>query len=107
TVYIPDDLYKRVYDLCKRLLTLPQPYSNVGLSYASQMKKERHSPGWVFVFADPSVFSESFSKVLQTDIEAQGIFRSPNSMMRCVVQHALQAALGQDCDGAALGDALQ
>lgn len=45
TAYIPDDLYKRVYDFCKRLLTLPQPYCTVGLSYAGQMKAERLAPG--------------------------------------------------------------
>ncbi|XP_016362309.1 phosphoinositide 3-kinase regulatory subunit 6-like isoform X2 [Sinocyclocheilus anshuiensis] len=129
TVYIPDDLYKRVYDFCKRLLTLPQPYCTVGLSYAGQMKAERLAPGLlyqkmiiaeqnlknehypqqerVFVFADPAVFSESLSTVLKADIEAQGMFRTPLSLMRCVVQHSLQAALGEDCHGPSLNDALQ
>ncbi|XP_016093628.1 phosphoinositide 3-kinase regulatory subunit 6 isoform X1 [Sinocyclocheilus grahami] len=129
TVYIPDDLYKRVYDFCKRLLTLPQPYCTVGLSYAGQMKAERLAPGLlyqkmiiaeqnlknehyplqerVFVFADPAVFSESLSTVLKADIEAQGMFRNPVSLMRCVVQHSLQAALGEDCHGPSLNDALQ
>ncbi|XP_016401253.1 phosphoinositide 3-kinase regulatory subunit 6-like isoform X2 [Sinocyclocheilus rhinocerous] len=129
TVYIPDDLYKRVYDFCKRLLTLPQPYCTVGLSYAGQMKAERLAPGLlyqkmiiaeqnlknehypqqerVFVFADPAVFSESLSTVLKADIEAQGMFRNPLSLMRCVVQHSLQAALGEDCHGPSLNDALQ
>ncbi|XP_052414301.1 phosphoinositide 3-kinase regulatory subunit 6 [Carassius gibelio] len=129
TVCIPDDLYKRVYDFCKRLLTLPQPYCTVGLSYAGQMKAERLAPGLlyqkmiiaeqnlknehyphqerVFVFADPAVFSESLSTVLKADIEAQGMFRNPLSLMRCVVQHSLQAALGEDCHGPSLNDALQ
>lgn len=129
TVHIPDDLYKRVYDFCKRLLTLPQPYCTVGLSYAGQMKAERLAPGLlyqkmiiaehnlknehypqqerVFVFADPAVFSESLSTVLKADIEAQGMFRNPLSLMRCVVQHSLQAALGEDCHGPSLNDALQ
>lgn len=61
----------------------------------------------VFVFADPAVFSESLSTVLKADIEAQGMFRNPLSLMRCVVQHSLQAALGEDCHGPSLSDALQ
>lgn len=129
TVYMPDDLYKRVYDFCKRLLTLPQPYCTVGLSYAGQMKTERFSPGIlyqrriiaeqnlrnehypqqerVFVFADPAVFSESLSNILKADIETQGMFRNPLNMMRWAVQHSLQAVLGEDCDGPTLNDALQ
>ncbi|XP_016305261.1 phosphoinositide 3-kinase regulatory subunit 6-like [Sinocyclocheilus anshuiensis] len=129
TVYIPDDLYKRVYDFCKRLLTLPQPYCTVGLSYAGQMKAERFAPGLlyekriiaeqnlknehypqqerVFVFADPAVFSESLSTVLKADIEAHGMFRNPLSLMRCLVQHSVQAVLGEDCHGPSLNDALQ
>ncbi|KAL1272936.1 hypothetical protein QQF64_028798 [Cirrhinus molitorella] len=129
SVYIPDDLYKRVYDFCTRLLTLPQPYCTVGLSYAGQMKAERFAPGLlyqkriiaeqnlknehypqqerVFVFADPAVFSESLSTVMKADIEAQGMFRNPSSLMRCVVQHSLQAVLGEDCHGPSLNEALQ
>lgn len=45
SAYLPDDLYKRVYDFCKRLLTLPQPYCTVGLSYTRRMKTERYTPG--------------------------------------------------------------
>lgn len=45
TAYIPDELYKRIYDFCKRLMTFPQPYCTVGLSYARQMKTERAIPG--------------------------------------------------------------
>ncbi|XP_067315628.1 phosphoinositide 3-kinase regulatory subunit 6 isoform X2 [Pseudorasbora parva] len=129
TVYIPDDLYQRVYDFCKRLLTLPQPYCTVGLSYAGQMKAEQLAPGLlyqkriiaeqnlknehypqqerVFVFADPAVFSESLSTVLKADIEAQGMVRNPLTMMRCVVQHSIQAILGENCHGPSLNDALQ
>ncbi|XP_051563591.1 phosphoinositide 3-kinase regulatory subunit 6-like isoform X1 [Myxocyprinus asiaticus] len=129
TVYMPDDLYKRVYDFCKRLLTLPQPYCTVGLSYAGQMKSERFTPGLlyqkriiaeqnlknehyphqerVFVFADPAVLSESLSTVLKADIEAQVMSRNPLSLMRCVVQHSLQAMLGEKCHGPSLTEALQ
>ncbi|KTG35775.1 hypothetical protein cypCar_00007308 [Cyprinus carpio] len=35
------------------------------------------------------------------------MFRNPLSLMRCVVQHSLQAALGEDCHGPSLNDALQ
>lgn len=45
TAYIPDELYKRVHDFCKRLLTYPQPYCTVGLSYTRQIKTERLIPG--------------------------------------------------------------
>lgn len=45
TSYIPDELYKRVYDICKRLLILPQPYCTVGLGYAKHMKTEMSTPG--------------------------------------------------------------
>lgn len=45
TAYIPDELYKRVYDFCKRLLTYPHPYCTIGLSYTRQIKTERANPG--------------------------------------------------------------
>ncbi|TMS23813.1 Phosphoinositide 3-kinase regulatory subunit 6 [Larimichthys crocea] len=48
TAYIPDELYKRVYDFCKRLLTYPHPYCTVGLSYTRQMKTERSVPGLMY-----------------------------------------------------------
>ncbi|KAL8163020.1 UNVERIFIED_CONTAM: hypothetical protein K2H54_000283 [Gekko kuhli] len=41
---IPDDLYERVYDFCKKLLTLPKPYCTIGLHYARQLKLERAVP---------------------------------------------------------------
>lgn len=47
TAYIPDELYKRVYDFCKRLLTYPHPYCTVGLSYTRQIKTERSIPGTI------------------------------------------------------------
>ncbi|XP_062403907.1 phosphoinositide 3-kinase regulatory subunit 6 [Sardina pilchardus] len=130
TPYIPDELYKRVYDFCKRLLTLPQPYCTVGLTYSRQMKMERGTPGVlyqrmlisehsvknesyplqekVFVFADPAVLEGSLAKVLRVDIESGQAFQSPLGLMRAAVQHSLQAALGVDrCQGAALANALQ
>lgn len=45
TAYIPDELYKQVYDVCKRLLTYPQPYCSVGLGCSRQIKMERSTPG--------------------------------------------------------------
>lgn len=134
TAYIPDELYKRVYDLCKRLLTYPHPYCTVGLSYTRQIKTERFIPGLmfqrmliaeqrlrnehypfqerVFVLADPEVFSSSLAQVLLGDIEASasasGGFLSPLDHMRSVVQHAIQAALGaEQCNGSKLAQALK
>ncbi|CAB1344655.1 unnamed protein product [Coregonus sp. 'balchen'] len=118
SAYLPDDLYERVYDFCKRLLTLPQPYCTVGLSYTRRMKTERYTPGVlyqrmvvaeqslknvyhpfqerVFVFADPAVFSGPLGGALRWDIEASGSggYLNPLDYMRSVVQHSIQAALG-------------
>ncbi|XP_056136329.1 phosphoinositide 3-kinase regulatory subunit 6 [Lampris incognitus] len=130
--YIPDELYKRVYDLCKRLLTFPEPYCSVGLTYTRQMKSERCIPGLmyqrmvvaeqslknyhypfqerVFVLADPEVFSGSLGEVLRDAIEvsASDVFVSQLDHMCSVVQHSIQAALGQDgCHGPTLAQALK
>ncbi|XP_063065213.1 phosphoinositide 3-kinase regulatory subunit 6 [Engraulis encrasicolus] len=131
TTYISDELYKRVYDSCKRLLTLPQPYCTVGLTYSRQMKMEWATPGVlyqrmlvsehsikneiyplqekVFVFADRAVMPGSLAKVLRADIESeQGGGQGPLGLMRSAVQHSLQAALGKErCQAAALAHALK
>lgn len=134
TAYIPDELYKRVYDFCKRLLTFPHPYCTVGLSYTRQIKTERFIPGLmyqrmviaeqklrnehypfqerVFVLADPEVFTDPLAQVLLGDIEASasasGGFLSPLDHMRTVVQHSIQAALGaEQCHGTKLAQALK
>ncbi|XP_073334376.1 phosphoinositide 3-kinase regulatory subunit 6 [Pagrus major] len=132
TAYIPDELYKRVYDFCKRLLTYPHPYCTVGLSYTRQIKTERANPGLmyqrmltaeqrlknehypfqerVFVLADPEVFSGSLGQVLAGDIEASasGGPLCPLDHMRSVVQHSIQAALGaEQCHGQKLAQALK
>ncbi|XP_028829078.1 phosphoinositide 3-kinase regulatory subunit 6 isoform X4 [Denticeps clupeoides] len=130
TSYIPDDIYKRVYDFCKRLLTLPQPYCKIGLIYSQQMKTERSSPGVtyqrmlvaeqslrndhyplqekLFVFADPVMLPGSLGDVLKADIESSSRAWSPRNLMSAVVQHSVQASLGeQKCDGAALTAALE
>lgn len=136
TAHIPDELYKRVYDFCKRLLTYPQPYSTIGLSYTRQIKMERSIPGLtyqrmviaeqrlkndhypfqerVFVLADPAVFSSSLSKVVSDDIEASVLastssgFITPLDHMCSVVQHSLQANLSpEQCNGTRLAKALK
>ncbi|XP_039667089.1 phosphoinositide 3-kinase regulatory subunit 6 isoform X3 [Perca fluviatilis] len=134
TAYIPDELYKRVYDFCKRLLTYPHPYCTVGLSYTRQIKTERSIPGLmyqrmvtaeqrlkneyypfqerVFVLADPEVFSGSLGQVLLGDIETSASVSdgslSPLDYMCRVVQHSIQAALGaEQCHGPKLAQALK
>ncbi|TNN55276.1 Phosphoinositide 3-kinase regulatory subunit 6 [Liparis tanakae] len=132
--YIPDELYKRVYDFCKRLLIYPHPYCTVGLSYTRRIKTERSVPGLmyqrmvtaeqrlknehypfqerVFVLADPEVFSGSLGQVLSGDIETSASAAdgspSPLDHMCLVVQHSLQAALGaEQCHGPKLARALK
>ncbi|MFT7804088.1 phosphoinositide 3-kinase regulatory subunit 6 isoform X2 [Arapaima gigas] len=127
--HIPDDLCKRVYDFCKKLLTLPQPYSSLGLSYARHMKAELATPGLLFqrmvlaeqnlktehypfqdkvlVFADPAVFSGPLGNAVRSDLELTGTLRSPLAHMCNVVQHAMQAGLGEDCHGPTLAKALR
>ncbi|CAN9510537.1 unnamed protein product [Ophioblennius macclurei] len=134
TAYLPDELYKRAYDLCKRLLTYPHPYCTVGLSYTKHMKTERFIPGLmyqrmvtaeqrlknvhypfqerIFVLADPDVFSRPLINVMLGDFEASastsGGFQSPVDHMRYVIQHSIQAALGAElCDGMKLSQALK
>ncbi|XP_018617677.1 phosphoinositide 3-kinase regulatory subunit 6 isoform X2 [Scleropages formosus] len=126
--HVPDDLYKRVYDFCKRLLTLPQPYCALGLSYARHIKAELSTPGLLYqrmvlseqnlrtehypfqervlVFADPAVFLGSLGDAVRGDLELTGALRGPLAHMRSVVQHAVQAALGDECHGPTLAHAL-
>ncbi|XP_061627635.1 phosphoinositide 3-kinase regulatory subunit 6, partial [Phyllopteryx taeniolatus] len=128
TACIPDELYKRVYDFCKRLLTYPQPYCTIGLNYTRRIKTERSVPGLlyqrmvvaeqrlkndhypfqerVFVLADPEVFSASLAQVVLADIEAASA-SSPIDHMRNVVQHSIQATLGQQCHGPKLAKTLK
>ncbi|NXC89707.1 PI3R6 kinase, partial [Cercotrichas coryphoeus] len=117
---IPDELCARVYDFCKRLLTLPKPFCTIGLDYASRLQVERTAPGTlyqrmviseqslpsapfpyqekIFIFADPELLPEAICNVLVTDTEAAQMSQSPRGCMSCVVTHALQAALGDTCD---------
>ncbi|NWV38043.1 PI3R6 kinase, partial [Grantiella picta] len=118
--YIPDELCARVYDFCKRLLTLPKPFCTIGLDYASRLKVERTAPGtWyqrmviseqslrsdpypyqekIFIFADPELLPEAICHALLSDTEAAQVAQSPQDCMSCVVTHAMQAALGDTCD---------
>ncbi|KAJ8001907.1 hypothetical protein DPEC_G00174290 [Dallia pectoralis] len=132
SAYLPDDMYKRVYDFCKRLLTLPQPYCTVGLGYTRQMKMERHTPGVlyqrmviseqslkndhypfqerVFVFADPDIFHGPIGEALREDIDTSCSdgFGTPLEHMCSVVQHSMQAVLGgEHCHGPELAQALK
>ncbi|XP_063265363.1 phosphoinositide 3-kinase regulatory subunit 6 isoform X2 [Prinia subflava] len=117
---IPDELCARVYDFCKRLLTLPKPFCTIGLDYASRLQVERTAPGAlyqrmvisehslpsapfpyqekIFIFADPELLPEAICNALVTDTEAAQVSQSPGGCMSCVVTHALQAALGDTCD---------
>ncbi|NWX37598.1 PI3R6 kinase, partial [Notiomystis cincta] len=117
---LPDELCARVYDFCKRLLTLPKPFCTIGLDYASRLQVERTAPGTlyqrmviseqslrsapypfqekIFIFADPELLPEAICSALVTDTEAAQVSRSPRGCMSCVVTHALQAALGDTCD---------
>ncbi|NXO24763.1 PI3R6 kinase, partial [Cisticola juncidis] len=117
---IPDELCARVYDFCKRLLTLPKPFCTIGLDYASRLQVERTAPGIlyqrmvisehslpsapfpyqekIFIFADPELLPEAICNALVTDTEAAQVSQSPGGCMSCVVTHALQAALGDTCD---------
>ncbi|XP_049575897.1 phosphoinositide 3-kinase regulatory subunit 6 [Syngnathus scovelli] len=128
TAYIPDELYKRVYDFCKRLLTYPLPYCTIGLSYTRRIKMERSVPGLlyqrmvvaeqrlknehypfqerIFVLADPEVFSASLAQVLLADIEAASS-SSSEEHKRSVVQHSIQAALGEQCHASNLAKILK
>lgn len=45
SVFIPEDLYRRMYFCMKSLVTLPVPYCAIALNYAKQMKMEQTAPG--------------------------------------------------------------
>nr|XP_026654782.1 phosphoinositide 3-kinase regulatory subunit 6 [Zonotrichia albicollis] len=126
---IPDELCARVYDFCKRLLTLPKPFCTIGLDYASRLQLERAAPGTlyqrmviseqslhsaafpcqerIFIFADPELLPAAICRALAMDTEAAQVSQSPRGCMSCVVTHALQAALGDTCDTPGLWARLQ
>lgn len=45
SVFIPEDLYQRIYNSLKSFVTLPVPYCAIALNYARQMKMEQTAPG--------------------------------------------------------------
>nr|XP_056710927.1 phosphoinositide 3-kinase regulatory subunit 6 [Euleptes europaea] len=126
---IPDDLYERVYDFCKKLLTLPKPYCTIGLHYARQLKLERTVPGIlyqrlvsaeqslkndsfpyqekVFMFADPELLSEAVCRAIVTEIKAARTSQCTRSCMIYVIEHALQEGLKEHCDFRTLQAILQ
>ncbi|XP_026716997.1 phosphoinositide 3-kinase regulatory subunit 6 [Athene cunicularia] len=126
---ISDELCGRVYDFCKKLLTLPKPFCTIGLDYAIRLKMERTAPGMlyqrmviseqslksdpypyqekIFIFADPELLSEAICNALVTDMEAAQVSQSPRACMSYVIIHAMQAALGEGCDISSLKASLQ
>ncbi|NXK28483.1 PI3R6 kinase, partial [Arenaria interpres] len=126
---ISDELCSRVYDFCKKLLTLPKPFCTIGLDYAIRLKMERTAPGMlyqrmviseqslksdpypyqekIFIFADPELLSEAICNALVTDTEAAQVSQSPRACMCYVIIHAMQAALGEGCNVSGLKRSLQ
>ncbi|NXP50207.1 PI3R6 kinase, partial [Heliornis fulica] len=126
---ISDELCSRVYDFCKKLLTLPKPFCTIGLDYAVRLKMERAAPGMlyqrmviseqslksdlypyqekIFIFADPELLSKAICNALVTDTEAAQSSQSPRVCMCYVIIHAMQASLGEDCDISGLRASLQ
>ncbi|NXD13102.1 PI3R6 kinase, partial [Nothocercus nigrocapillus] len=127
--YISEDLCSRVYDFCKKMLTLPKPFCTIGLDYAARLKMERTAPGVlyqrtviseqslksdpypyqekIFIFADPELLSEAICNALVTDTEAARVSQSPRVCMSYVIIHAMQAGLVEGCDISGLKRSLQ
>ncbi|XP_049622237.1 phosphoinositide 3-kinase regulatory subunit 6 [Suncus etruscus] len=126
---ITEELYRRTYIFCTKLLTLPTPYSTVALDCAIRLKTEMSVPGTlyqrlviaeqnleselypyqerVFLFVDPELVSPSVCSALLLEIEAAQVQQTPEVCMRHVILHALQAALGESCQVEALQGKLQ
>ncbi|KAM6471596.1 phosphoinositide 3-kinase regulatory subunit 6 isoform 2-T2 [Liasis olivaceus] len=118
--YVSDDLYERVYDFCKKLLTLPKPFCTIGLDYACQLKLERARPGIlyqrkvsaeqalkndsfpyqdkIFMFVDPDLLSGAVCQALVNEIKAAQMFQCARSCMIYVIAHAFQTGLKEHCD---------
>ncbi|XP_066220950.1 phosphoinositide 3-kinase regulatory subunit 6 [Saccopteryx leptura] len=126
---ITEELYRRTYAFCMRLLTLPAPYCTVALDCAIRLKTETAVPGTLYrrlvmaeqnlpselypyqervlLFVDPELVSPSVCSALLLEIEAAQTQHTPEACMRHVVSHALQAALGGACQAEALQRKLQ
>ncbi|KAM8811972.1 phosphoinositide 3-kinase regulatory subunit 6 [Rhynchonycteris naso] len=126
---ITEELYRRTYAFCMRLLTLPAPYCAVALDCAIRLKTEMAVPGTLYqrlviaeqnlrselypyqervlLFVDPELVSPSVCSALLLEIEAAQTQHTPEACMRHVVSHALQAALGGACQAEVLQRKLQ
>ncbi|XP_026551977.1 phosphoinositide 3-kinase regulatory subunit 6 isoform X1 [Pseudonaja textilis] len=126
---LPDDLYERVYDFFKKLLTLPKPFCTIGLDYACQLKLERAIPGIlyqrkvsaeqglkndsfpyqdkIFMFVDPDLLSGAVCQALVDEIKAAQMFQCTRSCMIYVIAHAFQTGLKEHCDMRNLHEAFQ
>ncbi|XP_077068019.1 phosphoinositide 3-kinase regulatory subunit 6 isoform X1 [Siphateles boraxobius] len=130
SVFIPEDLYQRMYICLKSLVTLPVPYCAVALNYARQMKMEQIAPGIlfqrrviaehslrndlyplhekVFVFIDPAVFPLSLLNALKVDVESVNTDGGdPLICKRRVLLHTVIAGLGKQCHVDRLAHALE
>ncbi|XP_044795242.2 phosphoinositide 3-kinase regulatory subunit 6 isoform X2 [Bubalus bubalis] len=105
---ITEELHRRTYAFCTRLLTLPAPYCTIALDCAIRLKTETAVPGTLYqrlVIAEQNLTSELYpyqESALLLEIEAASGQQTPEACMRHVVSHALQAALGEACHAGAL-----
>lgn len=129
TGHIPSCLYERVHDSLRSMLTLPEPYCTVALSYLRNIKTEQTTPGAlylrrviaeqnlknehfvlqekVFVFADSAVFSGPLGEAVRADLEMAGVYWDRLTHEQSVVLHTLQTGLGHSCQGCILEKALK
>nr|XP_046160543.1 phosphoinositide 3-kinase regulatory subunit 6-like isoform X2 [Oncorhynchus gorbuscha] len=135
--HIPCNLFQRVYECFKRLLTLPEPYCTIALRYMRGIKMEQITPapsptitsstGALYqrrVIAEQSlrnkhfpqqekvfVFADPavFSGPLWQAVRADLVLASPQSdvLARRVLLHTLQAGLVKACHGPILTQALE
>ncbi|XP_016362166.1 phosphoinositide 3-kinase regulatory subunit 6-like [Sinocyclocheilus anshuiensis] len=129
SVFIPEDLYRRMYFCLKSLVRLPVPYCAIALCYARQMKMEQNAPGIlyqrrvstehnlhsdlyplhekVFVFVDPAVFPLSLMNALKADVECADPGRDPLIYKRRVLLHTMLAGFGKKCQVDQLSQSLE
>lgn len=129
TGHIPSCLYERVHDSFRSMLTLPEPYCTVALSYLRNIKTEQTTPGAlylrraiaeqnlknelivlqekVFVFADSAVFSAPLGEAVRADLEMAGVYWDRLTHEQSVVLHTLQTGLGHCCQDSILEKALR
>ncbi|GCB69827.1 hypothetical protein scyTo_0008457 [Scyliorhinus torazame] len=127
--YIPDDLHEKAYKFCKRLLSFPKPYCTIAHEYAAMLKAERKAPGvlyqkliisehglknnvfphWekTFAFVDPDVISEEVYNSLYNEIHSMNSNETFAVNLGHVINHTIQAALGENCNISRLNEVLQ